>query len=55
MYWREVGLLLLSLATKLGFHPCTKVVMVAIYAIPRNNTPLGKSQLRIADIGYIPV
>jgi hypothetical protein len=36
MYWRQFEMLLLSLALKLGFHPCTKAVLVAISAIPQN-------------------
>jgi hypothetical protein len=41
-------MLLLSLALKLGFHICTKAVLVAISAIPRNKPPLGQYQLKIA-------
>jgi hypothetical protein len=33
MYWRQVELLLLSLALKLGYHPCTKAVLVAVYLL----------------------
>jgi hypothetical protein len=42
MYWRQVEQLLLSLAFKLGFHPCTKAVLVAISTIPQNKPPLGQ-------------
>jgi hypothetical protein len=44
----------LSLTSKLGFHPCTKALLVAISAIPQNKPPLGQYQLKIADMGYIP-
>jgi hypothetical protein len=36
MYWRVFEIPLLSLALKIGFHPCTKAVLVAISAIPQN-------------------
>jgi hypothetical protein len=42
MYWRQVEMLLLGLASKQGCHPCTKAVLVAISAIPQNNPPLGQ-------------
>jgi hypothetical protein len=42
MYWREVELLLLCLPLKLGCHPFTKAVLVAISAIPQNKPPLGQ-------------
>jgi hypothetical protein len=55
MYWRQFELLLLSLASKLGLHPCTKTVLVAISTIPRIKPPLGQYQLKIAGMGYVLV
>jgi hypothetical protein len=55
VYWRQFDLLLLSLASKLGCHPCTKAVLIAISAIPQNKPPLGQYQLKMADMGYILV
>jgi hypothetical protein len=55
MYWRVFEIPLLSLALKIGFHPCTKAVLVAISAIPQNYPSLVQYELKIADIGYILV
>jgi hypothetical protein len=48
MYWRQVEILLLGLALKLGFQPLTKAVLVAISTSPPKQPPAGPWQLKIA-------
>jgi hypothetical protein len=43
MFW-------LSLTSKLGFHPLTKAVLVAIPTSPPKWPPIGPYQLKIAEI-----
>jgi hypothetical protein len=40
MHWRQFEMLWLSLASKLGFHPSTKAILVAISTSPPNWPPI---------------
>ncbi len=41
MHWRQFEMLWLSLASKLGFGPLTKAVLVAISTSPPKWPPIG--------------
>jgi hypothetical protein len=41
MYWRQFEMLPLGLASKLGFQPLTKAVLVAISINPPKQPPAG--------------
>jgi hypothetical protein len=41
MYWREVEIVPLGLALKLGLHPLTKAVLFVISTSPPKQTPAG--------------
>jgi hypothetical protein len=50
MYWRQLEMLLLGLASKLGFHPLTEAVLVAISTTPSKKPPAGPWQLKLVEI-----
>ncbi len=50
MYTRQVEILPLGLASKLGLHSLTKAVFVVIFTIPSKQPPTGLWQLKIAEI-----
>jgi hypothetical protein len=50
MHWRQFEMLWLSLASKLGFHPLTKAVLVVLSTSPPKWPTVGPWQLKIAEI-----
>jgi hypothetical protein len=53
MYWRQLEVLPLGFASKLGFRPFTKAVLVTISTNPPKWPPLATSAIGIADSGNL--
>jgi hypothetical protein len=47
MYWRQFEMLPLGLASKLGFHPSTKAILVAVLTSPPKQPPVEPWQFKI--------
>jgi hypothetical protein len=52
MSWRQFEMLPLGLASKLGFQPLTKAVLVVISTIPQKQPPVGPC-VAIEDSGNL--
>jgi hypothetical protein len=50
MYCRQFEMLPFGIASKLGFHPFTKAILVAVSTSPPKNPPAGPWQLKIVGI-----
>jgi hypothetical protein len=47
VYWRQLEVLPIGLASKLGFHTLMKAVLVAIYTGPQKGSHVGPWQLKL--------